>query len=124
MNEKIIAVTPPDDVFQDGGRLLVVDLTEDQIAIVSKALGEIDEFNRVILYVWNQGNDYDWLLDKKLKSDLIVFNANCFDQTLVGYLAAQSNSCYFGTLKSISKVNDTEINELSQLVNFMEKKLI
>lgn len=124
MNDKIIVVTSPDDVLQDGGRLLVVDLTEDQMAVVSKALSELDVFNRIVLYVWNSKDDYDWMLDKRLKSDLIIFNADSFDQQLIGYMAAQPNSCYFGTLKNISKVNDTVINELSQLVNIMEKTLI
>ena len=124
MNDKIIVVTSPDDVLQDGGRLLVVDLTEDQMAVVSKALSELDVFNRIVLYVWNSKDDYDWMLDKRLKSDLIIFNADSFDQQLIGYMAAQPNSCYFGTLKNISKVNDTAINELSQLVNIMEKTLI
>jgi hypothetical protein len=123
MNEKLIAVTPPDDVLQDAGRLLLVDLTEEQMSVVSKALGEIDEFNRIVLYIWKQNDDIEWLLDKKLKSDLIVFNADSFDQTLIGYLAAQTNSCYFGILKSIGKVNDTSINDLTQLVNILERKL-
>jgi hypothetical protein len=124
MNNKIIAVTPYDDVLQDGKRLLLVDLTADQMAMISKALGEINEFNRIILYIWNSTDSYDWLLDKKLKSDLIILNADGADQTLVGYLVAQSNSFYFGTLKNISKVSDSSILDYIQLLTIMEKELI
>jgi hypothetical protein len=124
MNDKIIAVTPPDDVLQDGGRLLLVDLTEDQMSVVSKAMGQIEEFNRIVLYIWTSQNDVDWVLDKKHKSDLIIFNADSFDQTLIGYLAAQPNSCYFGALKSISSVNDYVINDSTQLIDILERKLI
>jgi hypothetical protein len=123
MNDKIIAVTPPDDVLQDGGRLLLVDLTEDQMSVVSKAMGQIEEFNRIVLYIWTPQHDVEWLLDKKHKSDLIIFNADSFDQTLIGYLAAQPNSCYFGVLKSISNVNDYVINDSTQLIDILERKL-
>jgi hypothetical protein len=123
MTDKLIAVTPPDDVLHDGGRLLLVDLAEEQMAVVSKALGQLEEFNRIVLYIWNHQNDCNWLLDKKHKSDLIIFNADSFDQTLIGYLAAQPNSCYFGVLKSISSVNDSAVNDITQLINILERKL-
>lgn len=124
MNNKIVAVTNPDDVLLDGNRILIAGLTEEQMSVVSSTLSEVEEFERIILYIWNESDDINWLLDKKLKSDLIIFNAGMFDKILVGYLSAQPNSCYFGTLQSISKVNDSEIKDLSQLITLMEKTVI
>lgn len=123
MNDNIIAVTPPDDVLQDCDRLLLVDLTEQQMAVLSKALNEIKEFNGVIFYIWKNGDDVSWLLDKKQKSKLIIFNADSEDQLTVGYMAAQSNACYFGTLKNLSKANIHAIYDVAQVVDILEKKL-
>lgn len=124
MNNNIIAVTPPDDVLQDGSRLLLVDLSEEQMSIISKAINEITEFDNLIFYIWQRGNNHEWLLDKKQKSDLIIFNADSDDQVTVGYMAAQSNSCYFGTLKNLSKSNNNAIYDITQVVEIFERKLI
>jgi hypothetical protein len=123
MKENIIAVTPPDDVLQDGDRLLLVDLTEEQMSIVSKALNEVETFTNVIFYIWKYGDDSEWLLDKKHKTNLIIFNADSGNQTVVGYMAAQSNSCYFGTLQTLNKVNVYAIHDVEQVVDILEKKL-
>jgi hypothetical protein len=123
MNDNIVAVTPPDDVLQDGDRLLLVDLTEQQMAVLSKALNEIELFNGIIFYMWRQGDDPEWLLDKKQKSKLIIFNADSNDHITVGYMAAQPNSCYFGTLKNLSKANIYAIYDVAQVVDILEKKL-
>ena len=124
MNDNVIAVTPPDDVLQDGKRLLLVDLSEEQMSIISKALSEIPEFSSIVFYIWNKGFEHDWLLDKKLKSDLIIFNADSEDHLVVGYMSAQPNACYFGTLKSLSKANTYAIYDVQQVVELFERKLI
>jgi len=121
MNEKIILVTPPDDILLDGVRILLVDLTAEQNQIVSDALKAVNNQSTVV-YVWNINQNIDWVLDKKQKSNIILFNAESEDQTLVGYLAAQSNSYYFGTLRTLGKVNNSAIYSTEQIIELMEDK--
>lgn len=123
MKDKIVAVTCPDDVLQNGDRCLLFDLTEDQMAMISAAMNKIETFYNVIFYISKSSDDYNWLLDKKLKSDLIIFNADSEDQVTVGYLSAQPNSCYFGTLKNISATNKNAIYDVTNIVNILEKVL-
>jgi hypothetical protein len=124
MKDRIIAVTPPDDTLQDGNRLLLVDLNEQQMQIMSQALLKLEDFSTIITYIWKVGDDIDWLLDKKLKSDLVVFNAESIDQTVVGYMAAQPESYYYGILKGLNKSNPDAIYDIEQTVEILEKTLI
>jgi len=113
MTNSVIVVTPPDDTLLDGVRIALVDLAPDQTQIISDSLKEINNNNRVILYYWKMGNPVDWLLNIKPKADLIIFNAdaqaNGAIELIIGYMAAQSNSYYFGTLRDLNKVNDSVI---------------
>ena len=105
MTGKVLVVTPPDDVVLDGFRLLLVDLDADQTKTVSDCLLKISSVTPVITYLWGANDNVDWLLDKKIKSDLIIFNANSQQELIVGYMAAQKKSHYFGTLKSLGGAN-------------------
>jgi hypothetical protein len=105
MTSKVLVVTTPDDVVLDGFRLLLVDLDADQTKTVSDCLLQISSAMTVITYLWAYNDDVDWLLDKKIKSDLIIFNANSQCELIVGYIAAQQKSHYFGTLKSLGRAN-------------------
>lgn len=118
MANSILVVTPPDDILHDGYRLLCVGLDSNQSQLVSNVVKEVDHDN-VVIYT-TEVLDINWILDKKLKSNLIIFNADIEDQTLVGYLAAQSNSFYFGNLKSISIANNRAIYTSDQLLTYME----
>lgn len=109
MTEKILIVTDPDDTVLDGFRLLLVDLDSEQSQTVSTSLLNIKLSNRVILYSWNSSNSIEWMLDKKTKSSLIMFNANSYNDILIGYLAAQPNSYYFGNLKLLAGANNSRI---------------
>jgi hypothetical protein len=62
-------------------------------------------------------------LDKKQKSDLILFNADSQNDILIGYLAAQKNSHYLGTLKSISRANARAIYASDDLKNLFTESL-
>lgn len=104
MADKVLVVTPPDDVLIDAYRILIVGLTPEQSKVVSDTLLNVRYDGNVVLYLW-EGGSPEWLLDKKHKSDLIIFNANNENETLVGYMAAQKNSHYFGTLKFLSGAN-------------------
>ena len=105
MTGKVLVVTTPDDVMIDGFRLLLVDLDADQTKTISDSLLKISSDTSVITYMWGSNDDSYWLLDKKAKSDLIIFNANSQNQLIVGYMAAQKNSHYFGTLKTLAQAN-------------------
>jgi hypothetical protein len=105
MTDKVLVVTPPDDVLIDGFRLLLVDLDADQTKIISNNLLNLVSNLTVITYLWTTNDNTSWLLDKKIKSDLIIFNANSQNELIVGYIAAQKNSHYFGTLKTLAMAN-------------------
>lgn len=108
MADKVLVVTSPDDVLIDAYRILVVGLNPDQSKILSDALLNVRYQGNVVLYLW-EGGGPEWLLDKKHKSNLIIFNADNENESLVGYMAAQKNSHYFGTLKFLSGANTRTI---------------
>lgn len=123
MNNQVIIATYPDDTLLDGFRLVTVDLTPEQSKIVSDTLLELDFSETVIFYNWKFGENSEWLLDKKSKSDVIIFNADSLDQTIVGYMAAQKNSYYMGTLKSVATANKKAIYFSEDLKILLEDKL-
>jgi hypothetical protein len=120
MSDKVLLVTAPDDVLVDGVRILLVDLVPEQQQIISNALAQLATIPNVVLYIWNSSNDASWLLDKKSKSDTIIFNANSENDVIIGYMAAQSNSHYFGTLKILSLVNNSTIYNIEQVSTILE----
>jgi hypothetical protein len=126
MSDKILLVTPPDDILLDGVRITLVNLNETQTKIISDVLTQLSDIPTTILYVWNSNtsNDTEWVLDKKHKSDIIIFNANSDDDILVGYLAAQPNSHYFGTLKSLSSINNCAIYTVDQVTDIIGKIIL
>jgi hypothetical protein len=122
MTDKVVVVTSPDDVLIDGYRILIVGLTSEQSKVISDALLSIDYDDNVILYIWESG-DSDWLLDKKHKSNLIIFNADHDNQLLVGYMAAQKNSHYFGYLKFLASANAKSIYASEDAENLLISSL-
>jgi hypothetical protein len=124
MSNKVLLVTAPDDVFEDGVRVLLVGLTPDQQQIVSNALGLLDIATTVVTYFWNPAH-IEWSIDKKQKSNLIIFNAD-YDDLVVGYLAAQSNSYYFGNLRIFGKTNTSAVysaEQVSEIISQLTPKL-
>jgi hypothetical protein len=128
MTEKILVVTPPDDTLLNGIRILHVELTEEQSQIVSTALLNSNIQHTVINYVWKMGDSVTWLMDKVVKSDFILFNAdttnNGATELIIGYIAAQPNSYYFGTLRDLNLVNNSVIYNSDQIINLLEKHTI
>ena len=124
MTDKILVVTPPDDILLQGIRILHVHLNEEQSAIVSNALMQTKLPHTMINYVWKMGNKVDWLLDKSTKYDLILFNANCPTDpgldVILGWIAAQYQSYYFGTLKDLHMVNDRAIYTAEDIIFLLE----
>jgi hypothetical protein len=120
MADRVLVVTYPDDSLEDGVRLLLVDLTSEQLHAISEILARVETPGLVVAYIWKTGISTDWILDKKHKTDYIFFNADSSDQTLVGYLAAQRNSSYFGTLRSINRVNKSAILDTDQCATIIE----
>lgn len=121
MTDKILVVTPPDDTLLDGIRILHVNLTPEQSQLISTALLQSHLDQTVINYVWRVGDPVDWMLDKNLKADLVFFNADlATSETITGYIAAQSNSHYFGTLKDLYLANNRAIYSIEEIVNLLE----
>jgi hypothetical protein len=123
MTDKVLLVTAPDDVLVDGIRILLVDIVPEQQQIISDALTQLDISPDMIVYIWNSTNSIEWLLDKKLKSNTIIFNANSENDVIIGYMAAQSNSHYFGTLKILSTVNNSTIYNVDQVLIILENEI-
>lgn len=121
MTDRILVVTPPDDTLLDGLRILHVNLTPEQSQIISTALLQSRLQDTVINYVWRSGDPIDWMLDKNLKSNLVFFNADHHSSNIItGYIAAQSNSHYFGTLKDLHLANNRAIYSIEEIVNLLE----
>ena len=116
MTDKIVLVTPPDDVKTDGIRILLVDLTSAQTDLLSQALYLLPPSISVtgIIYNWHSTDNVEWLLDKKHKCDAIIFNAESENDLIVGYMAAQPNSYYIGNLKLLTTVNTSAIYTIDQ----------
>lgn len=123
MTNKILIITPPDTISEDGIRILLVDLTPSQTQIVSDSLSTFNWFPNTIVYMWKDGDDIQWLFNNKPACNLIIFNAESINYLLVGYCAAQLNSYYFGTLRTLSSVNKSEIYTTEQCTSIVESIL-
>jgi hypothetical protein len=121
MTDKVLLVSPPDDVLEDGVRILLVDLTSDQLDIVSQSLLNITTTAQTIVYTWTNGEDLVWLFDKSIKSTVIIFNADSENQLLSGYFSAKSNSYYFGNLKCLQIIKKTAIYDVHQCNELLER---
>lgn len=125
MSDKIVLVTPPDDVLLDGIRIAHVYLTEEQSSIVSAALLNTTIPHTIINYVWKMGDRVDWLLDKVAKCHIILFNADSPSDSsldmILGWTAAQPQSYYFGKLKDLHLANDRVIYTNEDIRNLLEK---
>jgi hypothetical protein len=120
MTDRVLVVTHPDDVLDDCFRLLLVDLTQEQLQTVSNVLTRLTTDAAIITYIWNSQISTDWLIDKKHKSQWIIYNAESNDQAIVGYLTAQRNSSYFGTPRSLKGVNKSTILSVDQCQTIIE----
>ncbi len=123
MTDSVILVTDPDDIQVDGLRLLLVDLNTDQNQIVSDSLAQSDGFSSIVSYIWRSGDSVDWLLDKKHKSDIIIFNADSENDIIIGYMSAQKYSYYFGTLKNLSPINNRNIYNADDVTKILNSTL-
>jgi hypothetical protein len=125
MSDKILVVTAPDDTLLDGIRVLHVELTAEQSHMVSTAMLNTDTPYNIINYVWKMGDPITWLLDKHTKCDVILFNANVPNngaiELIIGYIAAQPRSYYFGTLRDLHLVNDRAIYNANDILSLLEK---
>lgn len=129
MTNKLTLVTAPDDILDDGFRILLVGLDQVNSERVSTALTRLESVPTTVVYVWNRGEDRGWLFDKKKKSDIIIFDADNLSPELMGYMAAQPNSYYFGILRELEPINnralfdvDTCYKLLGEAVNTYERQ--
>lgn len=123
MSDKILLVTVPDDVVEDAFRILLVDLALDQNSFVSSVLTEVESRNKIVFYIWNDSDPVSWLLDKKSKSNLIIFNAESNRQNIIGYMSAQPNSYYLGNLRDLNIINSSVLMDKELLVEILENEI-
>lgn len=119
-DNKITLVTPPDDILVDGVRILIYDLLPEHTQLISKVLYDMDELQNTIIYICNGQDNVNWILDKKAKCSIIIYNAESLNQTMVGYFTAQKDSYYFGNLASLGEVNKNKIVSKEQIEMIME----
>jgi hypothetical protein len=120
---KVYLVTAPDDVTYDSKRIICVGLDETQREIVSQTLQRFETVPTTVLYVWNNGESQEWLLDKKQKCDLIIFNANNEEKAVVGYFAAHDNAYYMGELGMLSQINNRIIHDTDECHKLIKEKI-
>jgi len=125
MTDRILVITPPDDSLLDSIRITHVQLNLDQGSVVSAALLKVESAHTVVNYVWKMGDRVDWLLEKVAKSHLVFFNAdtdsNGAIELILGWIAAQPQSYYFGTLRDLHHANDRVIYTVDDVVNLLGK---
>jgi hypothetical protein len=123
MSDKVIVATAPDDVLIDAFRLLLVDLNSVQSKTISDALLELSLDTNVVVYLWKSTDPVSWLLDKRSKANLIIFNADSTNDIIVGYMAAQKKSHYFGNLKLLSGANVANLYAMEDCVVLLKRSL-
>ena len=119
MSDHVVIVTSPDDFLPDSFRFLIFDLTENQTQIISQSLLRLNKVGNIVVYSARSADPIDWISDKKLKSDFVIFNAESLDDVMVGYFGAQRNSYYFGTLKKLNKINKSAIYSVEDVVKLL-----
>ena len=124
MSDKVLLVTAPDDTPIDAIRLLLADLSPAHTQVISDAFNSFTSIPNLVTYIWKDGDSIDWMLDKKHKSHCIIFNADCENQMITGYMAAQSNSHYFGMLKTLRNVNNNAIYNVNDCVTLINNLII
>jgi len=119
MSDRVILVTPPDDINIDGVRILAVNLYPEQSQTLSDALLSTDSSVPIMIYIWKNGDPEEWLFDKKHKSQALIFNADDQNELIVGYMAAQKNSHYFGNLRTLHGLNKSAIYSVDDCQYFL-----
>ena len=126
MQDNIITfITSPDDILEEFPRLTIVNFTEEQSKMLSDSLNKLGNFESLFIYVWKTGEPVAWLMDKIVKSDLIIFNADMkvdgISELINGYIAAQKKSYYLGNLRELEIINNRHINDVSECVELLKK---
>jgi hypothetical protein len=125
MTDRILVVTPPDDTLLQGIRIAHINLSPEQSQTISSALFQTTLPHTIINYVWKMGDSITWLMDKISKSNLTIFNADSTNngaiELIIGWVAAQPRSYYFGNLKDLHIVNDHAIYSVEDILNLLEK---
>lgn len=123
MSDRIILVTDPDDVVLAGFRILAVDLSPEQQSQLSTELKLLDTDTALIVYLWKSTDSVRWLLDKKTKSSLTVFDAEMQNQTIAGFLSAFPDSYYYGMLRDLDIYNVNNLMVADNFNKLLERRL-
>lgn len=123
MSDHVVIVTSPDDFLPDSFRFMLVDLNDDQTQLVSSALLKLNKVGNIVVYSYKSSDPIEWLLDKRVKSNFVIFNAESNNDILIGYLTAQKNSYYFGTLKTLAQANRSAIYSVEDVLNLITVRM-
>jgi hypothetical protein len=123
IGNKLLLITPPDDIDTDGLRILLVGISHDKTNLISSALTQLPKIPNTVLYMWAPGNDMKWLIDKKNKSQLIIYDVDNLPGELTGYFSAQINSYYFGHLRDLDIINNNSILDVNQCYELLENTI-
>ena len=118
--DRINIVSDPDDIYEKSKRIMLVDLTESQQSVISEVLKKCTSPHNVTVYVWFCGSSTQWLFDKIEKCDMIIFNAESSRPQLIGYIASQPRSYYFGRLQDVNIANPREIISIETITQLLE----
>lgn len=123
MLDKVVVVTSPDDVLIDAKRILLFDPTIEQTQLISTCLANNDFGCDIVFYIWRFGDDINWLLDKILKYDIAILNADTQEQALLGYIFSKPNSYYIGNIRSLDKLKKSAILDIDHLNTIFKERL-
>lgn len=123
MSDHVVIVTSPDDFLPDSFRFMLVDLNDDQTQLVSSALLKLNKVGNIVVYSYKSSDPIEWLLDKRVKSNFVIFNAESNNDILIGYLSAHKNSYYFGTLKTLAQANRSAIYSVEDVLNLITVRM-
>ena len=123
MTSKIFVITAPDDVDYDALRIVSADLTPEQSQMLSNVLKNISLDRDINLYVHSNSDDYQWVIDKSGKADLIFGNTVSDDQQIVGFLASKRQSHFFGDSKLTKSLNKKSIFSEEQIAQIIRNEL-
>ena len=96
-------------------------LDQNQTQHFTKPLMEVADITPVICYFWNQEHSDQWLLDKIVKSDLIVYNAESEFRELVGFMKTHKKAYSIGNDRFFPDYNQRKINSYDQITNIVLK---
>jgi|TARA_R110000851_G_C13058826_1_gene563818 hypothetical protein len=75
---KLVLITPPDKMYDKSKKILLVTLSDPLKVEFNEMLLELN-LAETSIYLYNEGNDIDWLMDVFHMADVVVFDIDSAD---------------------------------------------